>query len=103
MPSEDSRFTDHRGRPLTGSALQSAREAAVREREAELAEAERHLADREAAMAGARSVTRALSRVLMKLCAQQSGLSGPDALRRLADDPEDAAVICEAAGLDPAA
>lgn len=96
----DSEFLDSNGKPLHGGALASKREAEVHRREAELAEAERHLADRAAAMAAQRGVVRALSRVLMRLCAQQSGLSGPDVLRRLADDPEDALAICESAGLD---
>ena len=102
MPS-DSELTDSRGRPLHGSALQTAREAAVRKREAALAEAERHLAGRAAAMAAERSVVRAQSRALLALLAQPGGLPGPDVLRRVLSDPEDAMAICASAGLNPAA
>lgn len=86
MPS-DMELADSRGRPLHGRAREVAEAAEVRRR----AEARHH------------SLDRALARVLLKLLAQPGGLSAPDALRRLADDPEDALLICEAAGLDPRA
>ena len=83
MPS-DSQFTDHRGRPLAGKALDLARAKQIRELEQARAAAEKARAEAEQARAITRAVRRRTARAVVAMAAAEARRTGqavPDLLR----------------------